>query len=517
MNLQGKSALKKPKNLRAVDENRTNLMTFQKKKTPIKPLPCLALVLAILIPAGCATVGPDYVPPKTQVSEEWHSPLKGGLTAEEMDPQALTAWWTTLNDQELSSLIQRAVKDNLDVKEALARVREARARRGITEAGLFPSLDASGSATWTRKSQDSGSGKSSELYVAGLDAGWELDIFGGIRRSVQAADADLQASQENLRDVLVSLLAEVALNYIEVRTFQTRLAVAEANLESQNETYQLAQWRNQAGLSDQLAVQQASYNLESTRSQIPTLRTGLEAAMNRITVLLGEQPGKISAELEKQAPIPVTPLKVAVGVPAGVLRRRPDIRSAERQLAAQTARIGVAVADLYPKFTLAGSIGVETLSLGNPSSSGVLTLLGGPRFSWALFQAGAIRQNIKAQTALQEQYLFAYQSAVLGALEDVENALTAYAEEQKRREALDKAALAAQIAAELAQQKFEAGLNDFTNVLDAQRSLLSFQEQLAQSDGTVTSNLVRLYKALGGGWESMVQDEGTEVVSWRTK
>jgi multidrug efflux system outer membrane protein len=285
-----------------------------------------------------------------------------------------------------------------------------------------------------------------------------------------------------------------------------RLAVAEANLQAQSETYQLAQWRYEAGLSDELTVQQARYNLENTRSQIPTLRTGLEEAMNRIAVLLGEQPGKLHAELEKREPIPVTPLNVAVGVPADLLRRRPDVRQAERQLAAQTARIGVATADLYPKFTLSGSIGLEALSLNN-LSSGIWTLSGGPRISWAIFKAGAIRQNIEVQSALQEQYLIAYETAVLSALEEVENALVAYAEEQQRRQSLSEATQAAQKAVELAQHKYQAGLTDFSNVLDAQRSLLSFQDQLAQSDGTVTSNLVRLYKALGGGWTSMAPDE----------
>ncbi len=323
---------------------------------------------------------------------------------------------------------------------------------------------------------------------------------------MEAAGADLQASQEDLRNVLVSLLAEVALNYLDVRTFQVRLAVAEANLEAQSETYQLTQWRYEAGLSDELAVQQARYNLESTRSQIPTLRTGLEEAMNRIAVLLGEQPGKVHTELEKREPIPVPPLKVAVGVPADLLRRRPDVRQAERQLAAQTARIGVATADLYPKFTLSGSIGLEALSLSNRPPAG-LTLSGGPQITWAIFKAGAIRQNIEVQSALQEQALIQYEAAVLGALEEVENALVAYAEEQRRRDDLREATEAAQKAVDLAQHKYQAGLTDFNNVLDAQRSLLSFQEQLAQSDGTVTSNLVRLYKALGGGWTSMAPDE----------
>jgi len=470
-------------------------------------MPWLLVMLAIFTLAGCATVGPDYVPPETPVSPTWHSQLKGGLVTEEMGPETLATWWKTLNDPELSSLIDRAVLGNLDLKKALARVREARARRGIAKADLFPTLDTTGSATWSRTSKDTGSGKTSDLYAASFDAGWELDIFGGVRRSVEAAEADLWASHEDLRDVLVSLLAEVAVNYLDVRTFQVRLAVAEANLDAQSETYQLTQWRYEAGLSDELTVQQARYNLENTRSQIPTLRTGLEEAMNRIAVLLGEQPGKLHAELEKREPIPVTPLNVAVGVPADLLRRRPDVRQAERQLAAQTARIGVATADLYPKFTLSGSIGLEALSLSNLSSSGSWALSGGPRITWAIFKAGAIRQNMEVQSALQEQYLIAYEAAMLSALEEVENALVAYAEEQQRRQSLSEATQAAQKAVELAQHKYQAGLTDFSNVLDAERSLLSFQDQLAQSDGTVTSNLVRLYKALGGGWTSMAPDE----------
>ena len=482
-------------------------MNVFRKTIFIRPVPWFFAVLAILILTGCATVGPDYVPPDTPVSPAWHTQLKGGLVTEEMDPETLATWWKTLNDPELSSLIDRAVLGNLDLKKALARVREARARRGIAKADLFPTLDATGSATWSRTSKDTGSSKTSDLYAASFDAGWELDIFGGVRRSVEAAEADLWASHEDLRDVLVSLLAEVAVNYLDVRTFQVRLAVAEANLDAQSETYQLTQWRYEAGLSDELTVQQARYNLENTRSQIPTLRTGLEEAMNRIAVLLGEQPGKLHAELEKREPIPVTPLNVAVGVPADLLRRRPDVRQAERQLAAQTARIGVATADLYPKFTLSGSIGLEALSLSNLSSSGSWALSGGPRITWVIFKAGAIRQNIEVQSALQEQALIQYEATILSALEEVENALVVYAEEQQRRQSLSEATQAAQKAVELAQHKYQAGLTDFSNVLDAERSLLSFQDQLAQSDGTVTSNLVRLYKALGGGWTSMAPDE----------
>jgi len=457
--------------------------------------------------SGCVTVGPDYVAPGASVSKYWHTQIKGGIISEEMGPQTLAAWWTILNDQELSILIERAMTGNLDLKKARARVREARARRGVAKAGLFPTLDSTGSVTSSSSSKDTGTGKTSDLYSASFDAGWELDIFGGLRRSVEAAGADLEASQEDLRDVLVSLLAEVALNYVEVRTYQARISVAEENLKAQDETHQLTKWRYQAGLSDELAVQQARYNLESTRSQIPTLRTGLEEAMNRIAVLLGEQPGKVHEELKKPVLIPAAPLKVAVGVPADVLRRRPDVRRTERELAAQTARVGVATADLYPKFSLSGSIGLEALSLNDLFSSATKTVTGGSLITWPIFRGGAIRQNIEVQSALHEQALIKYETVVLSALEEVENALVAYAEEQGRRDALSAAEEAAQKAAELAQQKYKAGLTDFNNVLEAQRSLLTFKDQLAQSEGTVTSNLIRLYKALGGGWKSLYPDE----------
>jgi len=253
-----------------------------------------------------------------------------------------------------------------------------------------------------------------------------------------------------------------------VRTFQARLAVIKANIKTQQDGYDLNQSRYQAGLINELAVQESLRILENSRSQIPTLETGLEATKNRLAVLLGEQAGKLSRELSAKQPIPALPPTVAVGIPAETLRQRPDIRRAERNLAAQTARIGVAKAELYPKFHLIGSVGLD-----------------GPGVSWNIFRGGAIRQNIKVQTALQEQALIQYESTVLSALEEVENALVAYA----------------------AQDIYQAGLVDFNNVLDAQRALLIIQDQLAQSEGAVTSNLVRLYKALGGGWKSWKPDD----------
>lgn len=474
-------------------------------------------ITAILIFGGCAAVGPDYTPPETKVSETWHTAMAGGLDATTPNPEELSQWWQVLDDPVLSELIHQAVVGNLDLIEARGRVREARANRGVASAGLFPTLDASGRITQSKGSDETGVGTKRTLYSTGFDAGWEVDIFGGLRRTVEAAEADLQAENASLRDVMITLTAEVAINYVEMRTYQTRLKVVATNLETQEETHQLTQWRYRAGLSDALAVEQARYNMESTRSQIPTLRADLTASRNRLAVLLGKQPGAISLNLGTPAPIPVTPLKVAVGIPADCIRRRPDIRQAEQEVAAQTARIGVAEAELYPKFSLLGSIGLEALSIGGFASSDGLTYGIGPTFSWRLFDGGAIRQNMEAQTALQDQALVRYELAILSALEEVENALKAYAEEQNRRAALAQAGDAARKAVILAQNKYEAGMIDFNEVLEAQRSQLSFEDELARSEGQVTANLITLYKALGGGWEALNSEEQTNRETRRSQ
>ena len=478
-----------------------NLITSTQKTHSVLIVFAVAIILPAL--AGCIAVGPDYVRIKPRTTQEWHTRLQGGLTTGELNPETLAMWWTTLQDPKLSSLAERAVKGNLDLKEAQARIREARARRGISKADLFPSLDAGASAVKYRSSEnnENGTGEERELYTAGFDAGWELDIFGGTRRSIEAAQADLEAAGEDLRDVLVSLLAEVARNYIEVRTYQTRLTATETNIKAQEKTCALNRSRHKAGIIDELAVQQSLYNLERTRSQVPTLQTGLEAAKNRLAVLLGEKPGTVHQELTRRMPIPTLPVSVVVGVPAETLRHRPDIRRAERNLAARTARIGAATADLYPRFRLAGYIGLESISTGSLLKSASRAWFIGPGVSWNIFDAGAIRQNIKVQSALQEQALIQYEATVLRAQEEVENVLVAYAKEQQRRESLAAGTAAAQRAYELSEEQYKAGLVDFSDVLDAQRSLQTFQDELARSDGAVTSNLVRLYKALGGGWK----------------
>jgi NodT family efflux transporter outer membrane factor (OMF) lipoprotein len=454
-------------------------------------------------------VGPNYTPPQTTPPAAWNTPLQGGI-AVSADPRSLASWWTTFQDPTLSRLIGRAAAGNLDLQKAAARVREARARRGASRAGAYPTLDASGAATRSRGSAETGPTATTDLFSAGLDASWEIDLFGSLRRSVEAAEADLAAAGEELRDTLVTLLAEVAVNYADLRTAQARLAVTEASVRTLEETQSLAKWRSQAGLGDELAVEQARYNLASAKSQLPALATAIAEAKNRLAVLTGQAPGAVHAELAKAEPLPALPPEVAIGVPADLLRQRPDVRKAERQLAAQTARIGVATAELYPKLRLSGAIGLQALTPGRLFNAASATSSASSGLTWRVFDAGAIRQNIEIASALQEQALIAYESAVLSALEEAENAISAFAQEQRRRRELSEAAGAAAGAAELAGLKYRAGLIDFTTVLEAERSLLSFRDQLAQSDGAIVTNLIRLYKSLGGGWRALAP-EGRET------
>ncbi|MCX7914411.1 MAG: efflux transporter outer membrane subunit [Thermodesulfovibrionales bacterium] len=302
--------------------------------------------------------------------------------------------------------------------------------------------------------------------------------------------------------MLLSLISEVSLNYIELRTLQERLTIANANIAIQNDTYQLSLWRHEAGLVDALSVEQSLYNLESSRAMIPNLRYSISETINRIALLLGEHPGRLNEELEKTDEIPCPSLSIAIGIPADVIRRRPDIRRAERELARETAKIGVAMAEAYPKLSLTGSIGIETLAL---SGSSVTTKLitGGGFVTFPVFRAGAIRQNIEVQSAIQEQALIKYESVILNAIKEIEDALKSLLEENERKEILSSAVESAKSASDLALNKYRSGLSDFNSVLDSQRSLLALQDQLAQSKGLIAKNLIKLYKALGGGWESL--------------
>jgi len=464
----------------------------------------LLLVLSFWLLSGCAKVGTDYVEPVQELPASWQAGVDRGLRAGQPDPELLAEWWTLFGDPLLRDLIQQAVAGNLDLQQAKSRLAEARAQRDLSSAGLFPGVDFSGSVTRGRVG-----GTDSTRYSLGFDAAWELDLFGAVGRKVEAAEAQFAASREDLRDVLVTLAAEVALNYVDLRTFQARLQIANQNLADQEETYSLTEARYLAGLSTELDLQQARYLVSGTRAQLPNLQTGLARTEHLLAFLLGRPPGSLDRSLLALAPLPDLPPSVAVGIPADILRRRPDIRRAERNLAAQTAQVGAAVADLYPSFTLGGSIGLDALSAGKLFNSGSRSSSFGPRVNLPIFDGGAIRANIRIQSSRQEAALAEYRAIVLAALQEVEDSLTAYAREQERNLALAESVEAARQASALAEIQFQAGLVNFSEVLNARGSLLSFEDQQAQSTGTMVLNLIRLYKALGGGWAAMVPEQTT--------
>lgn len=463
----------------------------------------LAACLALL--AGCA-VGPDYQPPKAGVSaQSWTSPLAGGETN---GPADLAAWWKNFGDTNLDSLMVAAAQSNLTLHIAEARVREARAERGVVAGGLWPSVGSSASYSRNRWGQNSfpplprGTALDYDSYSAGFDAAWELDIFGGTRRAVESANAEMGAALFSQRDVLVSLLAEVARNYIGARAYQQRLAITRDNIHAQQEILDLTRNRFQNGLTSDLDVQQATALLTATEAQVPSLETGFDQSAYHLAVLLGQPPGALLDEMSVEKPIPLTPPFVPVGLPSDLLQRRPDVQHAERELAAATARIGVAKSDLFPKFSLTGFAALESVSADNWFDYASRAWSAGPTVQWELFEAGSIRANVRVQNARQEQALDQYQQTVLTALEDAENALTAYAREQVRRESLSQSVEANRQALELSTQLYKSGLADFLRVLDSERSLYATQDALVQSDQTVSLNLVQLYKALGGGWEN---------------
>jgi outer membrane protein, multidrug efflux system len=465
------------------------------------------LFLAAGLIAGC-TVGPDYHRPPSNPPAQWSESLSGGETN---GSPAITTWWKSFNDPELDSLVDRAVRSNLDLRVAEARVREARAQRGIVDADFWPSVDASGSYARARESANQpllgqlqlppSVSLENNVYQAGFDASWEIDVFGGTRRAAEAADANIAAAIYSRQDVQVTLVSEVARNYIEARGFQRRLAIARQNIKAQQDTVAMARDRYQQGLTNSLDAEQAATVLAQTQAQVPTFENGLQASIHHIGVLLGQQPGALLAELATDAPIPATPPQVPVGLPSDLLRRRPDIRNAECQLAAATAQIGVATADLFPKFSLTGDIGLQSVSTSDFFTSGSRFWSAGPTVQWRIFDAGRIRSNIRVQNARQEQALATYEKTVLTSFEDVENALVAYAKDQDRNISLAEAVKTSQNSLGISRRLYANGLTSFINVLDAERSLYQSQDDLVQSNQAVTEDLIALYKALGGGWE----------------
>lgn len=492
---------------------------------------------AIAVLAGCE-VGPNYKPPQMRVPTQFATTQPATQPATQ--PVDLTRWWETFQDPALDALIAEAVRSNLDVQLAQARVREARAQLEFNRAGLFPTLDSSAVYSRNRSSKNAfgkaggtsttsggttggttggtgGTGSSStggtgstpfvfsfgeqNLYQAGFDAGWEIDVFGGTRRAIEAAQATLEAQVDAGRNALVTLLSEVARNYIALRGLQHELAIVENNVAAQRDTLQLTRSRLAAGIATDLDVARAEAQVASTESQVPTLHTQIEQAIHRLGVLMDRDPDALEVRLSTDSPLPAGPEMVPTGLPSALLRRRPDVRQAERQLAASNANIGVAVAQLFPKFSLTSTLGLESLDLQKFLRTDSVFWSVGPQVSWRIFDAGQIWANIHVQNARQQEALIQYRQAVLQSLADVEDALTAYNQEQQRRRSLRQAVDSNRRAVDLAKQLNAAGLVDFLNVLQAQLSQYQSEDQLAQSDQTVSTNLVALYKALGGGWE----------------
>jgi len=468
--------------------------------------------LPVLLIATACKVGPDYKPPELNEPDAWSEELRNGVF---LGTEGIARWWDQFSDPILSDLIQRADAGNLDLKIALSRIRESRAALGFAKGEFAPAVAATGSAEVVDVSKNNPTIPIDpgvlDVYSAGFDATWEIDVFGRIARNVESVSAGLGAQYEDYRDVRVALFAEVARNYMSMRAFQERLAAARQNVKSQQESLNLAESRLKAGLSPELDVAQAQSNLGSSEAQIPLLEQGRVRAVLRIAVLLGVHPGKVREALDESQPVPAPPEKITIGAPANLIRQRPDIRAAERRLASQTAQVGVATADLYPRFSLSGFFAFESGDLGNLFSGDSVTWGLGMPIRWNLFAGGRIRANIEVEKERTEQNLKAYELAVLRAIEDVEGSVNRYTQEQDRRDALKRAVAAAERTVTLSLDLYRQGLVDFQNVLDAQRSLFSFQDSLAQSKGLVAVNVVALYKSLGGGWQELSEAEAEEA------
>jgi multidrug efflux system outer membrane protein len=478
-------------------------VAFAKRSSLLPALAGLGLLLA-----GCRAVGPDYAAPKPSVPASF-SEASGRTTGQASEaPFVDEAWWKNFDDTTLDALIAQALKSAPDLAQAQARVREARALQGIAGAGRYPTADAGGGYTRNLGSDNVptgvppgglGPGIHSDLWQAGFDASWEIDMFGGIRRTIEAADANFQAVTEDRADVTLTLIAEVARDYIELRGAQRRIEVAQKNLAIEQDLLALTQSLLTAGLAPQQDLLRAEAQVRDIQAAVPTFETNERAAAYRIAALIDRPFTEVSAELSGPRPIPQAASGVPVGLPSELLKRRPDIRAAERRIAAANARVGIAQADLYPHFSLTGVAGLESLELssfGN-ASSGYYQI--GPGITWRIFDAGKIRFQVQAESARTAAATAAYERSVLDAFRDVETALVSYSNAKVRRNELAAESAAETEATDIAMLLYERGVESFLPVLDAERSLYAADDALAQSERDSALALIALYKSLGGG------------------
>ena len=458
-------------------------------------------VCSLLAIAGCKTVGPDYHSPATAVPDAWQAAAAKDLARA---GAPLQTWWKVFNDPALDALIAEVRTNNFSLAAAAARLDEAAARYGVALGALAPSVSGAGEASRKRVSErvrtfDSQLNNPYMSYSAGFDMSWEIDLWGRVKRSVEAAQGGWQASLEDSRDLLVVLQATAATTYIQFRTLQQRLVYLRSNAAMQEGTLKLTQDRRKAELTGELDVRQAELNLATTHALIPQLEAQRDQALNGLCALCGRLPGTLGHLLAQTSSVPVVATVPAL-LPADLLRQRPDVRAAERRLAAQTARVGVAMGDLYPLFTLNGSLAWQSSESGHLFDPQARAYGFGPSFRWTLLDGQRVRNSIRAEEALAREALANYEQSVRDALRESEDALAAYAGELRRLESLRAAVTAAQQSVKLADTLYRTGLTDFQNVLDMQRALLQQQDAQAASEGAASQNLVAVYRAFGGGW-----------------
>lgn len=451
-----------------------------------------ALMMALAL-GGCASPRSD---PAADAPAPPAAPAQWSTAAGSAQPTALAQWWQRFNDPTLTGLVTQALQANTSVKSAQAALRQARAQRDAQAAANGPSVGVSASA---QRSQN-GNADASSRFQAGFDASWEPDVFGGNRATLDANEASARAAQTGLADVQVSLAAEVAVTYVELRGLQARLQIAERNLDAQQDTLQITRWRAQAGLASSLDLEQAVAATEQTRAQIPALQTSITQSLNALAVLTGQVPGALQAALGAASAIPQAPTDLALAFPAETLRQRPDVRSAEHQVSAALARVAAADAARHPSFRLSGSLGLSALTLGTLTDGASVLRSVLASVSAPLFDGGALRAQVQVQQAALDQARAGHEAAVLTALQEVENALAALRGDRERLARQQAGADAAANAELLARQRYQSGLIDFRTVLDTQRSLLSSQDSVASTQAALSAGHVRLYKALGGGW-----------------
>ncbi|RWI57073.1 MAG: efflux transporter outer membrane subunit [Mesorhizobium sp.] len=473
---------------------------------PGRALP--AVVLMALLTSGCV-VGPDYQQPQTALPLRWSGANKAHISR----PPELSQWWKKLNDQTLNALIEEAVAGNLDVAASKARIREARASYRQNIGALFPSADGSASATRNRSAAStSGVTETYSQFRAGFDASWEIDLFGGKRRAVEAARYGMDAAEEDLRATLLTMIGDVASNYVEARGYQARVALARRTATSQNETVKLTRTRLEAGDASAVGVANASGLASNTEANIPTLEASYAQAVHRLSVLTGRPPAALADRLKKTAPIPSPKLPIPTGIPADILLTRPDVRLAERQYAQYTARIGQAEADRYPAVSLTGDIATTGLKLGDLGKSSTISWSFGPTLTVPIFNAGQLAAAADIARAQRDQHFIAWRASVLTALEDVENAIVALAQERVRNGKLATSARHYRDGASFARTLYQSGSTSFLELLEAERSLYSAEDALIQSRVSIATDYIALNKALGGGWDGLVDASKPEIV-----